>query len=197
MRNTITSFAICVLITSCGVQENSHRKENPTNSSVTISKDSVDSHRKENSTNSSVTISKDSVVASTTELPFIGIKHFETRHGVSGTGTPYRSVEIRKNGDVFFSFIQENQGDKELREDGSYSGTITEERYYAGKFKPIMKCFFKKWDNETMYFEITKDTIYQVDTNNKRLANEECCNTNNFDLKDKCPCESIYFESIN
>jgi len=37
------------------------------------------------------------------ELPFVGKRGFETRPGVSGTGTPHKFVEIMGNRDVYFS----------------------------------------------------------------------------------------------
>ncbi|RYE53057.1 MAG: hypothetical protein EOP48_15180, partial [Sphingobacteriales bacterium] len=39
-------------------------------------------------------------------IPFIGKRQFETRFGVSGTGTPSRFIEITEDGNVFFSFNQ-------------------------------------------------------------------------------------------
>jgi len=62
---------------------------------------------------------KDSAVVNTSkrteisdqQLPFVGKKQFETRPGISGTGTPHKYVEIMENGDVFFGYEQENQAD--------------------------------------------------------------------------------------
>ena len=117
------------------------------------------------------------------KLPFVGVRGFETRPGVSGTGTPHRFIKIMKNGDVFFSFEQENQADK----------TVTEETYYAGKFKQYMKCFFKKLDNEKSYYEIAKDTIYETDEHNKRLKSNDCCEIiGNLDNQ-KCGCKGAFF----
>jgi hypothetical protein len=113
-------------------------------------------------------------------LPFIGKKAFETRPGVSGTGTPHRYIEIDSSGNIYFSFEQVNQA----------NGDITSGKYYAGKFKKYVKCIFKEWDNEIRYYEIGRDSIYEVDKNNIRLTNEDCCNSDNLDLNDKCPCES-------
>ncbi len=99
-----------------------------------------------------------------TGLPFVGVREFETRPGISSTGTPHRSIEIKANGAVYFSFGQINQAD----------GTETTEQFFAGKFKKYMVCVFKKLDNETTYYEITKDTIYEVDRNNIRVKHTDC-----------------------
>lgn len=116
-------------------------------------------------------------------LPFIGKKGFETQPGMSGSGTPSRYIEILENGDVYFGFIQENQAD----------GSITKEKYYAGKYKLQMKCFFKKWNNEVTYYRVTKEKIYEVDKNNKQLKGTECCSLSNSDSNDNCPCQSAYY----
>lgn len=114
-------------------------------------------------------------------LPFIGIRSFETQPGVSGSGTPMRDVEILENGDVFFSFLQINQAD----------GTETKERYYSGKLKSIMKCYFKKLGNETTYYKIGKGKIIEVDKSGNVLYGSHCCSLQEMD-KDECPCESIW-----
>lgn len=115
------------------------------------------------------------------ELPFIGKKMFETRPGVSGTGTPQYYIEILENGDTFFSFGQH---------DMSNNSEIAE-RYYAGKFTPYIKSIFKKLDNEVRYYYVTRDTIYEVDENHKRLISEECCNIDQTETE--CPCQSEYY----
>ncbi len=122
------------------------------------------------------------LVSHSIDLPFVGKRGFETRAGVSGTGTPHRSVEIRKNGDVYFFFEQENQADN----------TITKERYYAGKFKRYMKCYFKKLDNERTCYEFTKDTIYEVDEHNGRIKSNDCCNNDNVDDKNEFTCKGEF-----
>lgn len=120
------------------------------------------------------------------DLPFVGKRAFETRHAVSGTGTPHRYVEILDNGDVYFSFEQENQAD----------GTIMIERYYSGKFDKYLRCVFSKLDNETIYYEIAGDKIYELDSNSQHVTNEDCCTLSNIDSADKCLCEGI-LSSIN
>lgn len=135
----------------------------------------------QNSNSSKILNQQDSSINQTEkqELPFIGKKSFETRVGISGTGTPHKFIEILKNGDVFFSFDQENQAD----------GTTVNEKFYAGKFKRFMFCTFKKLDNDTIYYEITKERIYEVDIKNQRITSDDCCNSTNIDMGNKCPCE--------
>lgn len=73
-----------------------------------------------------------------TDLSFIGKRGFETRPGVSGTGTPSWFIEIKKNGDVNFGFEQRNNA----------TNKGTEGRYYVGRFQAYMKCVYKDLDNE-------------------------------------------------
>ncbi|WP_276134784.1 hypothetical protein [Polluticoccus soli] len=112
-------------------------------------------------------------------LPFVGKRQFETRPGVSGTGTPGRWVEIRADGTVEFTFMQINQSDE----------TETRGVYNAGPFQKIVKCVFKEWDNETRFYEITATRIYETDSNGVRLELEDCC----LDATSVCPCQSDYF----
>jgi len=112
------------------------------------------------------------------KLPFIGKRMFETREAISGTGTPHRYIEILESGDVYFSFEQENQA----------NGSVTSEKYAAGKFSKYMKSVFKKLDNETRFYEIDTSVIYEVDSNRIRLKSEDCCNSTNFELGSQCPC---------
>lgn len=117
---------------------------------------------------------------STVTVPFTGKRYFETRPGVSGTGTPHRQVEITKEGTVTFSFVQENQADK----------TITTGFYNAGKYSHIVRCVFNEWDDDVRFYKILPDKIYEVDNNGALLILDECCGQ----LKDgNCPCESEYF----
>ncbi len=122
-------------------------------------------------------------------LPFVGIKNFETRHGVSGTGTPQKHIEIKENGDVFFGFEQYNQA----YEASEREKHATKEKYYAGKYQTILKCVFKKWDNEVSYYKVTKDKIYQVKPNGDLLRSEDCCTYSNIDLGSKCPCIGDFY----
>lgn len=139
----------------CGCEENNLNKNNLTNSNT--------------ESNSSLT----------RPLPFVGKRSFETRPGVSGTGTPHRQVEIRRDSIVEFSFEQENQADE----------TITKGFYIAGKFTDVIKCVFKEWDDEVRFYRIMPDKIYEVDSNGVKLKLDECCDQ----LELGCPCESEYF----
>ncbi|MBN8672358.1 MAG: hypothetical protein J0L80_16860 [Chitinophagales bacterium] len=67
------------------------------------------------------------------KLPFVGTRGFETRKGISGTGTPHRQVEIKADGSVVFSFEQINQAEENVVVKGTYN---------AGMFKKIVKCVF-------------------------------------------------------
>ncbi len=107
----------------------------------------------------------DSALTEQKKLPFIGKKHFETRPGVSGTGTPHWMVEIKSDSTVEFSFVQINQADK----------NETKGTYNAGKFRGIMKSVFKEWYNETRHYKISADKIYEVDSNGNVLKLPECC----------------------
>lgn len=113
------------------------------------------------------------------QLPFVGKRLFETRPGVSGTGTPYRQIEIKNDGAVEFLFEQENQADK----------TITKGFYNAGKFTNVIKCVFEDWDNEVRFYKIMPDKIYEVDSNGNVLKLDECCSE--LEMRN-CPCESEY-----
>jgi len=112
------------------------------------------------------------------KLPFVGIREFETRPGTSGTGTPHKSIEITKDGDVIFSFEQENQSDN----------TITSEKYNAGKYNKYMKCVFKKLDNLITHYEIIDTYIYEVDEHGQRLKSEDCCHIGDELNKNGCNC---------
>ncbi len=116
-------------------------------------------------------------------LPFIGKKWFETRMLFSGTGTPHRNVEIKENGDVFFSFVQISPGMDKDEE-------ITE-IFFAGKYKKFMTCSFKKL-NERIFYEITKDTIYEVDSKNNRIKSVDCADNDDDSDGGNIPtCRSI------
>jgi len=122
-----------------------------------------------------------SMQSKSTNVPFIGIRHFETRAGVSGTGTPHYTVEIKENKDVIFRFEQINQGDKNL---------VATDSFYAGKFSKYIYCKLD-WDNFPRYYEITPKYIYEVDSNHRRLSLPECCidGRNN-----SCPCYGELYE---
>jgi hypothetical protein len=121
----------------------------------------------------------------TSGLPFVGERGFETRPGYSGTGTPHRFIHIRENGNVTLSFTQQNQVDREI---------IINEKYNAGKFQQYVKCVFKRLDNDTAYYEIDKDTIYEVDKNNVRLQSKDCCEAW-YEDSVACPCKGLLFST--
>ncbi|MES2703041.1 MAG: hypothetical protein V4649_10395 [Bacteroidota bacterium] len=123
----------------------------------------------------------EAAVNSTIDMPFVGKRMFETRPGVSGTGTPHKFVEILANGDVFFSFEQENQSD----------GTISKERFYAGKYTTYITCSFEKLNSKTFY-EFTKEAIYEVDGQHNRVKNEECCGLTEEADKEGCMCDGEF-----
>ena len=113
-------------------------------------------------------------------MPFVGIRHFETRKGVSGNGTPYWVVQIKNNRDVVFYYEEidhESDGD-----------SLIAEKYYAGKYQKYMKCDFKQCDDFPRYFAITKDSIYEVNANCNRLYLSDCCDWGDNSYS-KCPCE--------
>jgi len=116
----------------------------------------------------------------TLQLPFVGIKDFETREGIAGNSTPYWVVEIKKNRDVYFYF-----GMIIHQEDGNTKDSLG--IYYAGKFKKYIKCDFEQMDNFPRYYEISRDTIYEVDTIGNQLYSTDCCKEIN---DNPCPCKS-------
>ena len=185
MRHILMLSGFCAILVSCGQNTNKQYESELNQRELVLKKkelaflhrDTINSNNHRADTAKFVT-SIDSKIKH--DLPFVGKKEFETMPGASGTGTPHRYVEIMRNGDVFFGFIQENQAD----------GTVTKERYFAGKYRTYMKSYFKKWDNETVYYKFSNEKIYQVDKNNKILIGVECCGVSNQDLEAKCPCES-------
>jgi hypothetical protein len=121
---------------------------------------------------------KTNVLDDTASLPFIGIRHFETRPGVSGNATPSWFVQIQKNRDVTFCYMQVDQGDE--------SKPITTALYYAGKYTKYIWCYFDQ-DDFPRRFEITDKIIYEVDSSCQRLSLPECCG---FDEDDTtCNCD--------
>ena len=114
----------------------------------------------------------------TAPLPFIGIRHFETRPGVSGNATPSWFVQIQKNRDVTFCYMQVDQGEE--------SKPITTALYYAGKYTKYIWCNFDQ-DNFPRRFQITDKIIYEVDSSCQQLSLPECCG---FDEDDNtCNCD--------
>ncbi len=57
-----------------------------------------------------------------------------------------------------------------------------------------MKCVYKDWDNEVRYYKVTKDSIYEMDENNKPFIHDGCCRDQS-KVDDNCPCESEYYDA--
>ncbi len=169
MKKIFLCSFLAISILSCKKENNETEKINKNESEQKLDLSFIEKKGKTNKKESEQKL----------DLPFIGKREFETRPGYAGSGTPVTYVEITKDGNVFFGFVQENQA----------NGKITRDRYFAGKFKRTMKCIFKDWD-ETTYYRITKDKIYEVDKDNKLIVSEDCCTSNNLDAGGNCPCES-------
>lgn len=119
------------------------------------------------------------------KAPFIGHRSFDIMKGYSGTGTPHYYLDIKKNGDVHFGYVQVNQAD----------GTETEEEINAGKYAPnkVMKVQFKKF-NETFFVKFDKNKIYLTDKDGNIANLEGCCSSSESIDKETCTCESGLYE---
>ena len=142
-------------------------------------------NRNINHTSTINTIAINNSIDDTAPLPFIGIRYFETRPGVSGTGTPSWYVQIKNNRDVTFFYVQINQG--------SDNKTETVGKFYAGKYSKYIWCNFNEWDNFPRCFEITNNNIYEVDSSFRRLSLQECCGINDFDSS-TCICDGEFWD---
>lgn len=127
-------------------------------------------------------INKEAAPAMAAKLPFIGKRSFDIHPNTSGTGTPKRYIEIKQNGDVYFSFYQQNQAD----------GRIEQEVFFAGSYKVNMKCLFKKLDKETRYYEVLNDSIFETNSHYIRLKNPDCCRNDVSLNTESCVCGSSY-----
>ena len=134
----------------------------------------------DNETNNNAPNLNTTVLDDTAPLPFIGIRYFETRPGVSGTGTPSWYVQIKKNRDVTFYYIVIHQGDD--------SKPISTGKFYAGKYSKYIWCNFNEWTNFPRCFEITYNNIYEVDSSFRRLSLPECCDLSEYD-NSSCYCD--------
>ncbi len=178
-------FIIMIIVSSCNsIQE----KQKSSLDSITVVKFNVlDTIPiiKHNDSSSSI-IDSFPTHSTNKKLPFIGKRHFETRPGVSGTGTPQLSVEITPKGKVVFHYFQNNTGKEE---DDPTKYTVA--KYKAGKFKRILKCDFSKiWEGFQRYYIITTNYIYEVDSLGNRIYKNECCsNIRLSDESTKCYCE--------
>lgn len=117
------------------------------------------------------------------KVPFTGKRSFNIMEGYSGTGTPAYYLDVKKNGDVYFGYVQVNQA----------SGEETAEEMNAGKYNPkVMKAQFKK-SNETFYVKFDKEKIYLTDEKGNIQKSEDCCSSMESD-KESCTCESIFYQ---
>lgn len=116
------------------------------------------------------------------KAPFTGKRSFTIIEGYSGTGTPAYYLDIKKNGDVHFGYVQVNQA----------NGEETTEEMNAGKYNSkAMKIQFKKF-NETFYVKFDKENIYLTDENGTIQRSEDCCSVSESD-KENCICDSALY----
>jgi len=117
------------------------------------------------------------------KVPFTGKRDFMIEQGASGTGTPSYYLHVKKNGDVYFGFVQINQA----------NGEETKEEINAGKYNAnVMKVYFKTY-NETFYIKFDKEKIYLTDEKGNIKKSEDCCPVSEMD-KGSCTCESALYE---
>ncbi|MFP3832191.1 hypothetical protein [Chryseobacterium sp. SIMBA_028] len=119
------------------------------------------------------------------KTPFTGHRSFDILKGYSGTGTPHYYLDVKKNGDVHFGYVQVNQAD----------GKETKEEINAGKYVPnkVMKVVFKKF-NETFFLKLDKNKIYLTDEKGNIQNLEGCCSSSESIDKDTCTCESELYQ---
>ncbi|PQA91528.1 hypothetical protein B0A69_17130 [Chryseobacterium shigense] len=119
-----------------------------------------------------------------TKVPFVGQRSFDIMEGYSGSGTPHYYLDVKKNGDVYFGFVQVNQADR----------TETTEKVNAGKYNPkVMKVDFKKY-GETFFVKFDKDNIYLTDKEGNIRKSEDCCSSMESATNDTCTCESKLYK---
>ncbi|MDP9958323.1 hypothetical protein [Chryseobacterium lathyri] len=119
-----------------------------------------------------------------TKAPFVGYRSFNIIEGFSGSGTPSYYLDVKKNGDVYFGFVQVNQAD----------GTETTEEVNAGKYNPkVMKVDFKTY-GENFYVKFDKDNIYLTDQDGNIKKSEDCCSSMESGTQDICTCESKLYK---
>ena len=120
---------------------------------------------------------------SQTKLPFTGKRDFNIEDGASGSGTPAYYLDVKKNGNVHFGFLQINQAD----------GKETKEEINAGKYNSnVMKVHFKTY-NETFYVKFNKEKIYLTDEKGNIKKSDDCCPVSEM-AKMNCSCESILYK---
>ncbi|RQO39030.1 hypothetical protein DBR39_08520 [Chryseobacterium sp. KBW03] len=119
------------------------------------------------------------------KVPFVGHRSFDIMKGYSGTGTPQYYLDIKKNGDVHFGYVQVNQA----------NGKETKEEINAGKYTPnkVMKVVFKKFE-ETFLVKFDKNKIYLTDQKGNVQNLEGCCSSSESIDKETCACESELYK---
>jgi len=118
-----------------------------------------------------------------TAIPFTGKRDFNIEQGASGSGTPAYYLDVKKNGNVHFGFLQINQAD----------GKETKEEINAGKYNPkVMKVHFKTY-NETFYVKFDKEKIYLTDEAGNIKKTDDCCPVSEM-AELNCNCESILYK---
>ncbi|CAH0151639.1 hypothetical protein MP478_13515 [Chryseobacterium sp. WG14] len=119
------------------------------------------------------------------KVPFTGHRSFDIMQGYSGTGTPHYYLDVKKNGDVFFGYVQVNQA----------NGKETTEEINAGKYgtNKVMKVHFKKF-NETFFVKFDKNKIFMTDEKGNIQNLEGCCSSSESMDKETCTCESELYE---
>ena len=119
-----------------------------------------------------------------TKAPFVGKRTFDIIEGYSGTGTPHYYLDVKKNGDVHFGFVQVNQADR----------TETTEEMNAGKYNPkVMNVRFKKM-GENYFVKFDKDTIYLTDEKGNIQKSEDCCSSEESATNETCTCDSKLYK---
>ncbi|MCX8532127.1 hypothetical protein [Chryseobacterium luquanense] len=123
------------------------------------------------------------VLFSQAKTPFTGKRHFNIEQGASGSGTPTYYLDIKRNGNVHFGFLQINQAD----------GKETKEEINAGKYNPkVMKVHFKTY-NETFYVKFDKEKIYLTDKNGEIKKSDDCCPISEM-AEINCSCHSPLYQ---
>lgn len=116
-------------------------------------------------------------------IPFTGKRSFNIEQAGSGSGTPAYYLDVKKNGNVHFGFLQVNQAD----------GTETKEEINAGKYNPaVMKVHFKTY-NETFYVKFNKEKIYLTDAKGTIKRSDDCCPVSEMAYLN-CTCESALYK---
>lgn len=116
------------------------------------------------------------------KAPFTGKRDFNIEDGEGGSGAPSYYLDVKKNGDVYFGFIQVNPEDgKEIKEEIN-----------AGKYNPkVMKVHFKKY-NQTFYVQFNQKKIYLTDAQGKIKKSDGCCPESEM-AEMNCDCEGLLY----